>query len=546
MPEDSLHADFIVIGSGFGGAVSALRLAEKGYSVIVLEQGKRYGPEDFPRTSWNLRKYLWLPSLGLSGIQVLTFLRHALVLHGRGVGGGSLVYANTLIPPEDDVFDHPAWGPGDWRARLAPHYAEARRMLGATPSNGVGITDDLLREVGREMCGRDTFRLHDVGVFFGEPGREVADPYFDGAGPDRTGCTKCGACMIGCPVGAKNTLDRNYLWFAEGRGVRIVPETEALGIRPGKSGGYEVVTRPSLGLGRWLPGRRRVWRAGQVVVSGGVVGTVKLLQTSRARGWLDGLSPMLGRYVRTNSESILAADSPDRSRPWTDHVAITSGIRPDEDTHLEMVRFNPGSDSLFWLTAPLTDGGGRIPRPLRLLLNILRHPIRSLKSLWPFRRAERTGIVLAMQATEGHLELRTRRRWWRLGGRGLGSVVPRGQEPPVSYIPAANEATRRLADRMGGQAWNTWPEVLLGAPTTAHVLGGCRMAGSPEEGAVDFQGRLFGHPGIRVVDGSVVPVNLGVNPSLTITALAEYLMSTVPEKGSSAEEFWNPPGGMVV
>lgn len=534
MSQNSLDADFIVIGSGFGGAVSALRLAEKGYSVVVLEQGRRYAPEDFPRTSWNLRKYLWLPSLGLGGIQVLTFLRHALVLHGRGVGGGSLVYANTLIPPEDGVFDHPAWGQGDWRERLAPHYAEARRMLGATPSDGVGITDDLLREVGREMCGRDTFRVHEVGVFFGEAGLEVEDPYFGGRGPRRTGCTRCGACMVGCRVGAKNTLDRNYLWFAEALGVRIVPETEAVGIRPGREGGYEVVTRPALAPGRWLPGRSRVWKAGGVMVSGGVVGTVKLLQASRQKGWLPGLSPMVGRYVRTNSESILAADSPDRSRPWTDHVAITSGIRPDEDTHLEMVRFNRGSDSLFWLTAPLTEGGGRIPRPLRLILNLLRHPVRAVKALWPFGRAERTGIVLAMQATEGHLELRTRRRWWQLGRRSLSSVVPRGQDRPVSYIPTANEAVRRLAEKMGGQAWNTWPEVVLGAPTTAHILGGCRMADSPEEGAVDFQGRLFGYPGIRVVDGSVVPVNLGVNPSLTITALAEYIMSTVPKKGGGA------------
>ena len=343
--------------------------------------------------------------------------------------------------------------------------------------------------------------------------------------------------MIGCRVGAKNTLDRNYLWLAERLGARIVPETEALGIRPLPEGGYEVETRRSVG---WVR-RRRTWRARQVVVSGGVVGTVKLLLRSRERGWLPDLSPQVGRYVRTNSESILAADSPDRSVLWSDHVAITSGIRADERTHIEMVRFNPGSDSLFWLTAPLTDGGGRIPRPLRLLGNLLRHPLRSLMSLWPFRRAERTGIVLAMQSTEGHLDLDLKRRWWRLGLRTLGSRVPRGQEPPVSYIPVANEVTRRLASKMGGEAWNTWPEVVFGAPTTAHILGGCRMGADREAGAVDFHGRLFGYPGIYVVDGSVVPVNLGVNPSLTITALAEWIMSRVPEKAAPGAGFGERP-----
>jgi cholesterol oxidase len=523
-------ADFIVIGSGFGGAVSALRLAEKGYSVVVLEQGKRYATEDFPRTSWSLRKYLWAPRLGLHGIQVLTFLRHALVLHGRGVGGGSLVYANTLIEPEASVFQHPDWGPGDWGTRLTPHYREARRMLGAVPCEGVGRMDQMLREIGVELRGEDTFRVHDVGVFFGEEGRTVPDPFFDGEGPERTGCTRCGACMIGCRVGAKNTLDKNYLWLAERLGVRIVPETEALGIRPLGERGYAVETRRSLGIRR----PRKTWRARGVVVSGGVVGTVGLLLRSRARGWLPKLSPQVGRYVRTNSESILAADSPDRSTEWIDHVAITSGVRPDARTHLEMVRFNPGSDSLFWLTAPLTDGDGPLPRPLALLWNVVRHPLRSLRSLWPLRRAERTGIVLAMQDTDGHLELEWRRRWWHFWRRRLVSRVPPGQERPVSYIPVANEATRRLAERMGGEAWNTWPEVLLGAPTTAHVLGGCRMGADPTTGAVDFQGRLFGYPGIYVVDGSVVPVNLGVNPSLTITALAEHLLSQVPEAASGA------------
>jgi cholesterol oxidase len=524
-PRADFDADVIVVGSGFGGAVSALRLSEKGYRVVVLEQGRRYRPEDFPRTNWSLRKYLWAPRLGLHGIQVLSLLRHALVLHGTGVGGGSLVYANILIEPEAPVLRLPAWGPGDWAERLAPHFETARRMLGAVPCAGVGATDDLLRDAARELTGEDALRVHDVGVFFGEPGVTVADPYFQGRGPERTGCTRCGACMIGCRVGAKNTLDRNYLWLAERNGARIVPETEALEIGS-SDGGYTITTRRPTGLFR----RRRTWRAREVVVSCGVLGTVRLLARSRARGGLPRLSPQLGRGVRTNSESILAADTHAPGVAWDDHVAITSGVRLDEHTHVEMVRFNRGSDALFWLAAPLTEGGGRVPRPLRLLGTLLRHPRQALRALWPFGRAARSGIVLAMQTTEGQLDLVYRRRWWRLGVRALSSRLPPGEAPPTSYIPVAQEVTRRMAHRTGGDAWNTWPEVLLGAPTTAHVLGGCRMGATPDDGVVDFEGRVYGHPGLRVVDGSVVPVNLGVNPSLTITALAEHLMAQVPER----------------
>jgi cholesterol oxidase len=269
-----------------------------------------------------------------------------------------------------------------------------------------------------------------------------------------------------------------------------------------------------------------------VVVCGGVIGTVALLL--RSRPWLPGLPPGVGRFVLTNSESILAAEARRHDGDWIDHVAITSGVYADERTHLEMVRFNRGSDSLFWLTTPLTDGGGHIPRPLRLLGNILRRPFRFLRGLWPFGRAGRTGIVLAMQATQGHLDLDYRRRWWRLGRHALGSRLPRGQQRPVSWIPVANEVTRRLAREMRGTAWNTWPEVVYGAPTTAHILGGCRIGDSAESGVVDSRGEVFGHPGLFIADGSVVPVNLGVNPGLTITALAEYFMAQLSPRGAES------------
>lgn len=521
-----MDADFLVVGSGFGGAVSALRLAEKGYDVVVLERGRRWRPEDFPRTNRALPRYLWLPRLGCHGFQAITPLRHVLVLHGTGVGGGSLVYANVLIEPDPEVFRHAEWCAADFGDGLRAHYREARRMLGAVRCPTLGRTDVLLHDVVRELRGEDTHRVHDVGVHFGTPGVEEPDPYFGGRGPARTGCTRCGACMVGCRVGAKNTLDHNYLWLAERLGVRIVPETEAVSIRP-EGDGYAVESRRSLGLLR----PRRTWHAPAVVVSAGVLGTVELLQRSRHLGFLPRLSPRLGHFVRTNSESILGADAPRAHPSWTEGVAITSGVHADDHTHLQMVRFNAGSDILFWLTLPLADSGsGEGARAIGSAL--LRHPGRVLASLWPFGRAARSGILLAMQTTTGHLSLELQRRWWRFGGATLASTLPAGEEPPVAHIPLAREIARGVASRMGGAAWASFHEAVLAAPATAHILGGCRMGAGPGEGVVDFHGRVHGHPGLYVADGSVVPVNLGVNPSLTITALAEHILSGIPAKAS--------------
>jgi len=518
-----LDADFIVVGSGFGGAVSALRLAEKGYSVVVLERGRRWVPADFPENNRALRRYLWLPRLGCHGIQAITPLRHAFVLHGTGVGGGSLVYANVLIEPDAEVFRRPEWGSDGWEERLRPHYREARRMLGATPAPALGRTDTLLREVVAGMRGgEDTHRVHDVGVFLGTPGEEVPDPYFRGRGPRRTGCTQCGACMVGCRVGAKNTLDRNYLWLAERLGTRVVPETEALALRP-EGEGWAVDTRRSLGLRR----PRRTWRAREVVVSAGVLGSVALLL--RSRRWLPGLSAAVGRWVRTNSESLLAAEAPNADEPWTEGVAIASGMQIDERTHVEMVRFNAGSDTLFALTIPL-EGGARGRKAGGALGRLLRRPDLLLASLFPFGRAARSGVLLAMQTGGGHLTLTLRDGPWRGIWGALTSTLPQGETPPVAHIPAAREVARRLGARMGGRAWGSFHEEVLGAPATAHILGGCRMSADAASGVVDFQGRVHGYAGLRVVDGSILPVDLGVNPSLTITALAEHTMAQVPAK----------------
>jgi cholesterol oxidase len=513
--------DFIVVGSGFGGSVSALRLAEKGYRVAVLEKGRRYHTEDFPRTNWNLRKNFWLPQLGFYGIQMITLLKHVLVLHGGGVGGGSLVYANQLLAPPDEVFDKSDWGIDRCKATLMPFYQEARRMLGANPSPQVGAADRHLRQVGIELRGEDTFHKNDVGVFFGTPNRTVNDPYFGGRGPARTGCTFCGACMIGCPVGAKNTLDKNYLYLAEHLfGVDIIPETEVRGIRPDGSG-YQLLTRRSTGLEH----PRKIYRAGGVVLSGGVMGTVPLLMKCRRNGWLPNISDQLGNYVRTNSEALLSVRSRDRKTNWNDQIAITSGIYPDEETHIEMVRFNKGSDALFGLVSLLTDGDTGRPRQIEFLRNVASKPMEFLRQLWFPGAASRTSILLVMQTAENYLRLKDQRRWWRFGGWSMNSEVPSGQERIPSYIPIANEVAKRMAARMDGEPQSSWFEVFMDAPTTAHILGGCAMSDSPKRGVVGYNGEVFGYPNLYVADGSVVPVNLGVNPSLTITALSEYIMS---------------------
>ena len=520
MPEHQ-NFDFIVIGSGFGGSVSALRLAQKGYRVAVLEKGRRYKPSDFPKTNWNLRKSVWMPGLGLLGIQALTLLRHVLVLHGTGVGGGSLVYANQLIIPDDEIFEKAEWGRGDWKTTLAPFFTEASRMLGAVDCPSVGNADRILREVGKELRGEDTFHINPVGVFFGEPEKTVSDPFFDGEGPERTGCKLCGACMIGCPTGAKNTLDLNYLYLAEKLGVEVFPETEVTGVRPLADGGYEVQARASHGLYR----RKKNYKTGGVVFSGGVMGTVDLLFKCKESGLLPGLSNRLGEMTRTNSEAILGVDSRDRIQDWNDHIAITSGIYPDKNTHIEIVRYNKGSDVLYAIATVLTDGGGSIPRWLRFLGTLLRHPYQFLKALWIPGMSARTSVILVMQSTENYLTLRH-------GKMGLSSELPAAGTRIPSYIPIANQVTRRMAERMDGYPKGSWFEVLLDAPTTAHILGGCVMGESPEEGVVDRQGRMFGYPGLFIADGSVVPANLNANPALTITALAEYIMDQVPAKST--------------
>jgi cholesterol oxidase len=518
--------DYIVIGSGFGGSVSALRLAEKGYRVAVLEKGREWQTKDFPKTNWRIKKYLWIPQIGCYGYQMLTLFKHAMIVHGSGVGGGSLVYANQLLTPPDEVFESRDWGFDDVKNTLMPHYETARQMLGATVSPQVGKADRLLKEVGIEMTGKDTFHKNDVGIFFGEPEKTVPDPYFGGKGPDRTGCTFCSACMIGCPVGAKNTLDKNYLYLARQLGVQIIAETTVTGVRPLYGKRYEVLARSTTGIIK----KKRTYTARGVVFSGGVLGTVKLLSQCRDQGFLPNLSPELGNFVRTNSEVLIGVKSRDKQTNWNDQIAITSGIYPDKTTQIEIVRYNKGSDVLLNLLTLMCGGGGKIPRWLRFAGNVIRQPLTFIKLLWPLGRAATTSVLLVMQTDKNHLKLSYKPRWWRLWGKSINSEVPEGYERSPSYIPIANETAMRLAKKMDGIPLSSYPEVLLDTSTTAHILGGCCMGETAEKGVVSGKGEMHNYPNLYVADGSVVSANLGVNPSLTITALSEHIMSQIPEK----------------
>jgi len=522
--EKDLTYDYIIVGSGFGGSVSALRLAQKGYRVLVLEKGLLYTPDTFARTNWNLHKYVWMPSIGLHGIQCFTLLKHVFVLHGAGVGGGSLGYCSNLLVPPDEVFTKPQWGQGDWKKKLEHHYETARKMLGANPSSRTGRTDEMLRDVGKELRQEDTFHINDVAVYFGQPNVTEPDPFFEGEGPERTGCTLCGACMVGCRDGGKNTLDKNYLYLARKLGVEIIPRTEVRTIRPVENG-YEVQAADSTGILR----RRRKYQARGVILSGGVLGTVKLLMKCKSRGLMPGISDQLGNSVRTNSEALVGVRANDPDADFSDNISITSGIYPDDDTHIEVVRFNRGSDVISFLTTLLTDGGGRIPRILRYFWNVLRHPLQFLRCFWPFGFGARSAILLVMQTTENNIRLEYRRRWYRLGAKSMNSALAPGSVKSPSYIPVANEVARRMAEKMDGQPVGSWTEVLFDVPTTAHILGGCVMGHDASSGVVDYEGKIHGYDNLYVVDGSIIPVNLGVNPSLTITALAEYVMSRIRE-----------------
>lgn len=517
--------DVIVIGSGFGGSVSALRLTEKGYSVGVLEAGRRFGADDFATTNWNLRRFLWFPRLALYGIQRIDLLNNVLVLSGAGVGGGSLVYANTLYEPHDAFFTDPHWSHiTDWRRELAPFYPLAKRMLGVTESPADTPADDVMRTVAERLGVADTFQPTPIGVFLGDPGVEVDDPYFGGVGPRRAGCTFSGACMVGCRNNAKNSLDKNYLFLAEANGAAVHPNSEVIDLHGRPGGTWEVTTqRPG-------PRRRRERRrftAEHVVFSAGALGTTRLLLALADRGRLPQLSQSVGHLVRTNSEVILGATARTTAIDYSRGLAITSSIHPNSRTHIEPVRYPKGSSVMGFLGTMLTDGGPGMPRALRYLHNVVRHPGRWLRSLSVLRWAERSVILLVMQSFDNSIQVF--RRKGILGTR-LTSRPGHG-DPNPTYIPVANEAARIAAEAMDGDPMSAINEVLLNRPTTAHILGGAPIGANPGEGAIDPYHRIYGHPGLHVIDGAAVGANLGVNPSLSITAMAERAAAMWPNKG---------------
>ncbi|ARQ68992.1 GMC family oxidoreductase [Streptomyces marincola] len=551
--EDDVHEvyDVVVVGSGFGGSVSALRLTEKGYRVAVLEAGRRFGPGDLPKNSWDLRNYLWAPRLGLYGIQRIHLLRKVMILAGAGVGGGSLNYANTLYVPPAAFFEDRQWRDiTDWRRELAPYYEQARRMLGVRTNPTVTAVDRHLKAAADRMGCGDTFHLAPVGVFFGdgadgdgtavtEPGGEVPDPYFGGAGPARRACLQCGECMTGCRRGAKNTLNENYLYLAERAGAEVRPLTTVTAVTELPDGrDHLVTTEPTDASGRARRRGRRTLRARHVVIAAGTYGTQTLLHRMRDSGALPRISDRLGTLTRTNSEALVGArTSPRRYRAkhgpgavpdFTRGVTITSSIHPDEHTHIEPVRCGKGSNALGFLSIEQFPRGG-LPRVLSYALTSLRHPWPFLVSMSNRRWSERTIIGLVMQTHDNSLTTFRKRR-----GPGKGALTARQGHgaPNPDHIPEGAEAARRLAEEINGFAGTNVGE-LIGSPLTAHFLGGCPIGADATRGVVDPYLRLYGHPGVSVVDGSAVSANLGVNPALTITAQAERAMALWPNKGEA-------------
>jgi cholesterol oxidase len=515
--------DVIVIGSGFGGSVSALRLVEKGYDVGVLEAGPRYEDQGFAKNSWDTKRFLFAPKFGMYGIQRISALRDVIILSGAGVGGGSLVYANTLYEPLPAFYADKQWAHiTDWKAELAPYYDQAKRMLGVTTYPGFTPADKVMKQVADDMGVGETFHPTPVGVFFGEPGVEVDDPFFGGAGPRRTGCIDCGECMTGCRHNAKNTLTKNYLYLAEKAGAEVYPMTTVTSVEELPGGGYAIETRRTSNKKA-----TRKFTAQQVIFAASALGTAKLLHRLRDEGKLPHLSDRLGVLTRTNSESLLGAIARDRDVDYTKGVAITSSFHPDDITHIEPVRYGRGSNVMSLLQTVLTDGGGDKPRWKTWLREMVAQR-KNLRRLYDLKHwSERTVIALVMQTADNSITTYGKRD--RLGRWRLTSKQGHGAPNP-SWIPVANEVVRRMAKLMGGTPGGTIGEP-FNVPMTAHFIGGCAIGDSAATGVVDPYHRVYGYDGLHIVDGSTISANLGVNPSLTITAQAERALAFWPNKG---------------
>ncbi|HTX39742.1 MAG TPA: GMC family oxidoreductase [Bryobacteraceae bacterium] len=526
--------DFIVVGSGFGGSVSAHRLTEKGYRVGVMEMGRRWTPQNLPSTNWQIWRWIWRPAVGLRGFFNIDPFRHVVIMHGCAVGGGSITYANTMLAPGDSIWETGSWaGLADWKTEMPRHYATARRMLGVEECRTLGAADDYLRRAAEVHGVGHTYYHTQVAVFQGPegepPGVSYPDPYFGGAGPERASCIGCGGCMMGCRYRAKNTLDQNYLYLAEMAGARVFAETKVVDVRPlggspDGTNGYEVFTVPSTFLG----GARRRFTCRGVVFAASALGTLDLLFRLKENGSLPGISSQLGNRVRTNAESLVGVRVPGSREDLSKGLAIGSGFYLDQFTHIEATRYPRGSDAIGLLATVLTGGApgrNRILLWLKVLAQSLwRHPLRTAHSLHPFGFARESMILLCMQTLDGHIDMRLGRPWFwpfRRVLRSHGRPIP-------TFIPQANEFARKLAQAVGGTPISMVTEILFNVPGTAHILGGCPMAASAEHGVVDAQNRMFGYRNLYICDGSVIAANLGVNPSLTICALTERAMSFIP------------------
>jgi cholesterol oxidase len=521
--------DVIIIGSGFGGSVPACRLADNGYRVAVLEQGRRVSSEDMQAADRGMRDLFWVPRLGWRGFFVQHFFEHVGIVGGVGVGGGSLVYAAVLLKPKEAFFRDRAWSElgVDWQAELAEPYDRASKMLGVVTNPDHGKMDDWLKATADAMDAADTFGPVPQGIYFGETGQTVPDPFFGGAGPARTGCTRCGRCLTGCAENAKNTLDKNYLYLAEARGAHILPEHKVVSIRPLDEGGYDVQT-----VNPFCKGERHApLVARYVIVAAGVVGTLRLLFHCRDElGTLPHISPRLGEAVRTNSESIVGALAPDVDEELTQGAAISSHFYVGNNTHITQNRFPPGYNFMRWYQGPLVHGGGSpLGRALRTIAEIVIHPLRMFRTWFARDWHKRVVVLTVMQNLDNQIAFRFKRGWlWPFKRRLRSSMAP-GQGVPA-YIPEANEAARKLAEHIGGTAHNTLLESIGNASVTAHILGGCVIGLGPENGVISSDHEVFGYPGLFVTDASAIPANLGVNPSLTITALAERFSTRFLER----------------
>jgi cholesterol oxidase len=531
--------DWIIIGSGFGGSVSALRLAEKGYTVGVLESGRRFAEGDYATETKQASKYYWFPQFGMRGIFRMTLFKDIFIASGSGVGGGSLGYANTLYRAMRGFYENPQWSSlADWEAELDEHYTEAERMLGVTEYDTEGPADLLLKRYGEAREVSERFTPTRVGVFLGEPGVTVADPYFGGEGPERTGCVRCGSCMIGCRHGAKNTLVKNYLWFAEKLGVAVTPERTVIDITPvggptaTGADGYEITHIHSGGL---LRRDRQTIRARGVIVAAGAVGTNRLLARCKLAGSLGRISERLGYLVRTNSESILTVSAPEGSPvDFTKSIAITSSLHTDPNTHIEVCTYGAGADSQSVLFNVMVEAGKRGTQPIRFLVAALRHPRAFLRALKVKGTSRRTIILLVMQSLDNSIRLKVKRRF--PGGAVSLTTEQDPLHPNPVNIPVAYDVARWFAQELDGDAYSNITEGMFAIPTTAHILGGAVIGATPQTGVVDSRQRVFGYENLLVCDGSAIPSNVGANPSLTITALTERAMTFIPVKLGALSE----------